>query len=165
MHKMSLRNVHSPCAGPLLQQQTAAAGRCCQTVRSCLAPVLLLRALVAQGLHAAGIVHAPDGFAQEVCHRQDGELWEHILRSHWDGVGHNDFTEHPAAEALNGWRAEHCVAGAGIHLRVTQKQEQAADCLSATSAEVQEDVLRSCYHVQPGSNKNCSPTWLLYQCQ
>lgn len=71
---------------------------------------------VAQGLHAAGVVDTPDCLTQQVGYTEDGELWEHVLWGHGNGVGHDDFTEDPAAEALNGWGAEHCVTGAGIHL-------------------------------------------------
>lgn len=71
---------------------------------------------VAQCLHAAGIVDTPDGLAQQVGYTEDGELWEHVLWGHGDGVGHNDFTEDTTAEALNGWGAEHCVTRAGVHL-------------------------------------------------
>lgn len=85
---------------------------------------------VPQGLHAAGIVHTPDGLAQQVCYRQDGELWEHVLWCHGDGVGDDDFTEHPTAEALDGWGAEHGMASAGIHLREAARAAQSTDVIS-----------------------------------
>mmetsp|Transcript_3060 Transcript_3060/g.7667 ORF Transcript_3060/g.7667 Transcript_3060/m.7667 type:complete len:347 (+) Transcript_3060:879-1919(+) len=74
------------------------------------------RRSVAQRLHARRVVHAPDGLAQQVGHRQDGELGEHVLGRHRDGVGHNHLLKHAAAQALNGGRREDGVAGARVHL-------------------------------------------------
>lgn len=82
------------------------------------------RCSVAQGLHTGCIVHPPDCLPQEVCHREDGQLWEDILRLDRDGVGDNDLAEDATAEPLNGWGAEHGMARASINLQHQAHQQQ-----------------------------------------
>jgi hypothetical protein len=58
-----------------------------------------------QRLHAAGVVHAPDCFAEQVCNAKDGQLRELIARGSGDGVGDNDFLENATGQTLCGGRA------------------------------------------------------------
>lgn len=60
------------------------------------------------------VVHPPNGFAQQVGHRQHGQFGERRVPRHRNRVGHNHFLEHARREAFRGGRRQDGVRGAGV---------------------------------------------------
>lgn len=92
----------------------------CKSLRPCApCPAFPQNPLVAQLLDRRRVVDPPDGLAQQVGNREDGELWELLGQGDRDGVTDDDLLEEAAAEALNRGRAEDGVRAAGVDLAGT----------------------------------------------
>lgn len=57
--------------------------------------------------HWAVIMNTPYSLAQEVCYRQDSQLWKIVLLQHWNGISNDHLLKQTAWQPLYSRRAVH----------------------------------------------------------